>query len=105
MLKTEALILGPLLRLQMNLKKDICGINIATDTVKYLGFHLGSDLEKCYIFHRNEKLKKVESILNMWKQRSLSLIGKILILKSLALPKLTVSFTLLPVKNDNMKQA
>ena len=99
MLKTEALILGPL-RLQMDLKKDICGINIATDTVKYLGFHLGSDLEKCYTFHWNEKLKKVESLLNMWKQRSLSLIGKILILKSLALPKLTMSFTLLPVKND-----
>ena len=42
------------------------------------------------------QLKKIQNLLNIWQQRNLSLIGKITIMKTLALSKLVFLFTSLP---------
>ena len=42
------------------------------------------------------QLKKIQNLLNIWQQRNLSLIGKITIIKTLALSKLVFLFTSLP---------
>ena len=47
---------------------------------------------------------KIDYMLNKWKQKDLSVKGKILIIKSLAIPKLTMILQLLPCKKDIILQ-
>ena len=44
-----------------------------------------------------KKVKSIELLLNTWKQRYLSIQGKIVLLKTLAISKVTMSLSLLPV--------
>jgi len=44
------------------------------------------------------KLKQIEGILNCWRTRNLSLIGKICVIKTLLLPQLLYLFSVLCIK-------
>ena len=92
--KTEAIILGPLVNVE---KPDDLNIKINNYYVKYLGIHVGSNLDMCYKLHWGKKVKSIELLLNTWKQRYLSIKGKIVLLKTLAISKVTMSLSLLPV--------
>ena len=46
----------------------------------------GHDREYCIERNWTDKINKIESMLKMWRERSLTLLGKILIIKALALP-------------------
>jgi hypothetical protein len=50
----------------------------------------------------NSKLKEIENLLNMYQRRKISLIGKIAIIKSLAIPKLIHLFTVLPTPSPKL---
>ena len=52
----------------------------------------------------NEKLTKVKSILGCWKFRRLSLIGKIVVLKSLVASQLVYVLTSLQTKHHAIKE-
>lgn len=52
----------------------------------------------------NERWKKFENILNIWKQRDLSLKGKITIVKTLALPQLQYMCAMIAIPDDFIKQ-
>ena len=60
-----------------------------TNNFKALGIYFSKDIEKITEINLDERYKKFKNILNMWRQRDLSLKGKITILKSLAIPQLT----------------
>ena len=84
-------------------KMAVCGIkciDLTTETIKILGVH----------FSYNQKLKtqknfvksitNMQNVLNLWRMRNITLQGKIVIFKTLALSK-TVYLTLKPHSQNN----
>jgi len=49
-------------------------------------------------------LKSIKKLLNMWKWRGLTLIGRIQIVKSFAMPKFMYKATLIPVSSELNKE-
>ena len=49
-----------------------------------------------YELNLSPKLEEIQKILSVWALRNLTLYGKIVILKTLAIPKLIYSFSILP---------
>ena len=56
--------------------------------IKCLGIFFGYDINKRNQLNFHDNIKKLKCLLNIWKPRSLSLLGKITIIKSLAISKL-----------------
>ena len=50
------------------------------------------------------KIKKIKIQLSMWKQRCLSLTGKVLVIKSLAMSQILYLANLLPFPDDKIKE-
>ena len=86
--KTEIMLLGTLKGKHKNIDNLEC-----IDNIKSLGIYVWHDREYCIGRNWTDKINKIESMLKMWRERSLSLLGKILIIKALALP--LVSFVAL----------
>ena len=74
------------------------GLTWKTTDFKTLGIHFS--LKTGSMFHLNykPKLKQIDSILNCWRARNLSLIGKICVIKTLLLPQLLYLFSVLCIK-------
>ena len=91
--KTEALWIGK----DKNNKDTPLGISWPKKTIKLLGLYIGhneKDIEVCNFRH---KLNDVKQLLNSWRERDLSLLGRILIIKTLALPKFNYLFGLINI--------
>ena len=86
--KTKIMLLGTLKGKHKNVDNLEC-----IDNIKSLGIYVGHDREYCIERNWTDKINKIESMLKMWRERSLTLLGKILIIKALALP--LVSFVAL----------
>ena len=69
---------------------------------KLLGIHFDVDLEKIPSSNFKEKIVKIESIINSWKRRYLTPIGKITVVKTLLLPILNHLFVSLPNPQENI---
>ena len=65
-----------------NYEENIFGIPIV-DNLKILGHYFGKNQLICNYQNFYSKIKKVERILNMWKQRDLTIFGKNVLLTSL----------------------
>ena len=87
--KTEAIWLG-----KNNRFGKICNINITSKPIKVLGIWLSKDADEVLNLNFEERIDKLNILLNAWKQRNLTIKGKITILKSKALPLITYSYTL-----------
>ena len=98
-LKTEAISLGkhPLHKLPNNIKWN-------TNPVKVLGVYLSQNLDEAYSANISNKLKKIKQLLNSWKQRKLTLIGKVLIIKSLAVSQIIYLANLQPFPDESIKE-
>ena len=82
--KTEAMWLG-----QWKNRRDTpFNINWPVDPICALGVFFSYDATKAAKLNFDEKLRSMEKILNIWKNRKLTLIGRINIVKTLALSKL-----------------
>ena len=57
-----------------------------TDKLKILGFHINSDIEYMTKLNYDEILEKFKKTLNIWKARSLTLIGRIVVYNTLVVP-------------------
>ena len=64
------------------------------------GIHFTNDSSTSDKLNFEKKLEDLQRILNSWKRRKLTLLGKINIAKSLALSKLTYNASLLPLPKD-----
>ena len=73
------------LKLPISIKK----MAVNNKGFKTLGVWFSYDIQEAISLNFNEKIEKIEKILNIWKTRKLSWKGKILILKSLILPQIT----------------
>ena len=80
-----------------SVKVAVCGmkcIDLCNDTIKITGIHFSHNKEK-----RNEKIflesiTKIQNVLKVWRMRRLTLEGKIIVFKTLAIPKI-VSLSLI----------
>ena len=94
--KCEILGIGVLKGVQVAVYGMRC-VNLKTDTLKILGIH----------FSYNEKLKdeknfyttvtNIQRVMKIWKMRNLTLEGKIVIFKTLAIPKIVFQSLITPV--------
>ena len=80
--KTHGMLLGQ----RNNMKLTKYGINISTTAIKTLGIYVSNNEHDTMTITLNEKVTKIKSLLQMWKGRSLSIKGKITILRSKVLP-------------------
>ena len=92
--KTEVIWLG-----KNNRFGKICNINITSKPIKVLGIWLSKDADEVLNLNFEERIDKLNILLNAWKQRNLTIKGKIIILKSKALPLITYATNFLYVPN------
>ena len=93
--KTEIILLGPL---EKSYNSDnLLGIRVNRTHFKYLGIMVGNNLKACFHQHWQNQIMEVKNLINSWKQRQLSIKGKIIIIKSLIIPKITLSLSLIPL--------
>ena len=96
--KTEALWIGSSIE---NDKILLPGKNLKwpKTKVKTLGLWISTDPDLSTRLNYDEKLEKVKEILNCWKYRRLTLLGKITVLKSLVVSQLV--YLLSPLRSNN----
>ena len=97
--KTEALWLGS----NKSRTDTPFGIHWPKDYVNALGICFTTDQNISYSKNLESRLFSLEKCLNVWSSRDLTLYGKINIVKSLALSKLTFVASVLPIPDDFIK--
>lgn len=97
--KREALWLGS----NKNRTDTPFGIRWPKDYVNALGICFTTDQNISYIKNLESRLLSLEKCLNVWSSRDLTLYGKINIVKSLALSKLTFVSAVLPIPENFIK--
>ena len=85
--------------------KNVHNIEVVT-CIKTLGIYVGHNKKLCIDRNWSDKITKIKLLLQRWQERSLTLLGKIVIIKSLALPIIAYSvsnYETLPwvIKNVN----
>ena len=71
------------------LKDKIRGIKWIQNLVKALGIFFGHNKEKCQKLNWVKKIEEMKNQFTAWVKRNLTIMGKILIIKTLILPKFT----------------
>ena len=88
-----------------------CGLELKTNTdiewnhsgsFKLLGIQYYIAKDDRYTDNYYSKLEKIKKLLNDWSLRNISLLGKITVIKTLALPILVQCFTVLPDPPDHI---
>ena len=97
--KTEILALGNSILHEKDFNNHrVCEI------IKILGVYFGYDEKQRNDLNFRQTLKSIEKSINMWKWRNLSLLGKIQIIKTFAIPKLMFRASVIPISNDLVKE-
>ena len=101
--KTEILWIGACTGRQDKLcpEKDLKWV---TDKLKALGVWISSDPMVSMEANYNEKLLKIRNCLSCWEYRRLSLLGKIVVLKSLIASQLVYILSPLPTKHASLDE-
>ena len=97
--KTEALWLGS----NKNRTETPFGIRWPKDYINALGICFTTDQTISYSKNLESRLLSLEKCLDVWSSRDLTLYGKVNIVKSLALSKLTFVSAVLPIPEDFIK--
>ena len=72
-----------------NRSDSLGDISWPKEHVKALGIYFGYNKKEIENLNWNEKVKKIKKTLNIWSSRDLTIFGKVLIIKTLALSQLT----------------
>ena len=86
--KTEAIWLG-----KTNRYGKICNIKITHKLIKVLGIWISKDFDEMLKINFDERIEKLNTLLNIWSQRNLTIKERITILKAKALPLVTYMST------------
>ena len=82
----------------------IIGIKITTDPIKCLGIYVGNDSLKCYELNWDRNILNLEKVLEKWGTRHLTIFGKVTIIKTLAMPKITYVASCCTFKDDTIRK-
>ncbi|MCP3887294.1 MAG: hypothetical protein GY702_00255, partial [Desulfobulbaceae bacterium] len=99
--KTEGLGIGSLKGMN---NQSITKIKWTQTPIRYLGIHIGHETLLCEKLNWTSKIEELQKLLDSWRTRNLSLQGKILIIKTLALPKLVYSASMLEIPDNIVKK-
>lgn len=93
--KTSAILLGnaPQFKLPNNMQWKL-------KPTKVLGIYIGTDVLECANLTIQECIRKMKTTINIWKQRQLTLTGKVLIIKTLIISQLIHIANLVPIPED-----
>jgi hypothetical protein len=80
------------------------GIKWPDEPVRLLGLYISYDLEKATQLNYEDKIDKLKKQLHWWKSRSLTITGKVLIIKSLALSKFSLVASLVKTPDSYRKE-
>ncbi len=98
--KTEGILLGPL--------KDSIpayrGIKFTNEAIRVLGVYMGHDKHMCHTKNWEDKLSRIRIVFERWKHRNLTIFGKSLIIKSLAISKLIHTMSIIETPDDILKE-
>ena len=97
--KTEGLCIGSLI----NENTHHIEIRWPTNPIRYLGLYITNDMIQCDTLNWTSKLEKMQKLLDSWRVRHLTIQGKIVVIKTLAIPKLVYTASLLPIPNGFVK--
>ena len=97
--KTEAMWLGP-----RQPHFTLPDIKWTEDCIKLLGIFVGKDPDRAQELNFKDKMKTLKSQLQNWKRRDLSLTGKVLIIKALAISQFIYLANLIPFPDDRIKE-
>ena len=98
--KTKALWMGSL----KNNKTKPLEINVSADPIKVLGMYISHDCDKNNNLNFFLKIQKMETKLNIWLCRDLTLIGRTLLSKTLGISKLVYTTSMLTVPQEVIKR-
>ncbi len=98
--KTEGLCIGAL----KGMKFETSGISWPSESIRYLGIHISHDKSVMYLKNWENKLDKLQKLLDSWRSRNLTLFGKITIIKTLGIPQLIFSATMLAIPDNIIKK-
>ena len=76
-----------------------------SSVIKILGISISYDKEQMIKMNYENRILKIKKILSMWKQRDLTIYGKILILKTFALSQLLYASLVLPMPKKILNEA
>ena len=82
----------------MNFPYSGQGVSWKTNQFRSLGIQFSLDRKLLFDLNYKKKLKQIKQLVNCWRMRNLSLIGKICVLKSLVLPQFLYLFSVLGIK-------
>ena len=99
--KTEGLLIGNLKNSNI---EEYMGISITNRLTKVLGIYIGNTQIQCEELNWNEKLNKIQNILNLWIKRNLTIFGKTVVVNTLCISKLVYNFLLIPVPEYVIKK-
>jgi hypothetical protein len=80
--KSEALWIGA----SSNYRHKPNGLTWTDDTIKTLGVHIGTDMQRATDQNFKECLERIKNLLDLWCLRKLTLKGKVLIVNTLIIP-------------------
>ena len=98
--KTQAIWLGKLKATADSICADL-NLNWAKK-FKLLGINFSVDLEEIVDLNYREKLLDIEKLFNLYRRFNLSIVGKITVIKTLALPKLVYLLSVLPTPDKKL---
>ena len=93
--KTEIIWLG-----RNNRCGKICNIKITQEPVTVLGIWISKNPHEIQTLNLDQRIDKLKTILNIWKQRGLTIKDKIAIIKAKALPLITYVANFIYVPKD-----
>ena len=70
------------------------------DIIKILGVYFGYDEKQRNDLNFRQTLKSIKKSIHKWKWRNLSILGKLQIIKTFAIPKLLFRASVIPMPND-----
>ena len=91
--KTEIIPIGFNLPKNIKLPNELNKLKYNKGPFKTLGIWFSFDPQKCKLLNFEEKIKKIEQLVNIWSTRNLSLKGKVTILKSLIVSQFSFLFS------------
>ena len=82
---------------------DDLGLSWTDAPTKYLGFYISPDMDKTRTLNWENKLTKLQRLLDNWRKRKLTIFGRITIVKTLALSQIVhiLMVDIVPKKNHN----
>ena len=80
------------------------GISWPDKPIKLLGLYIGHNEKDLEVTNFRHKLDKMKTNLNIWKQRNLTLIGKVLIIKTSALSQFRYLSKVIAIPENTIKE-